>query len=194
MRGPRTSGVELDAVLYLDDPDDGAEAIPIQRAVDDFESLKGKLPFEDGLYGALTLNREGEEILQRTPDPIIKLVTALMRSLPYVIEGEIESALLSETEHGFLMEPANDKVQLSFFAGHDAFDPDEYLVEAVPMFMLEYGDALIRICEHVVELYKRWDPERFDSDEFAGDLKEILEVGQDAFKSYRLETERGLRH
>lgn len=194
MRGPNKSDVTFGVVLYLGDPDDGAEALPSNQVLEQYDTLKDRLAIEDGLYGAITLVRDDEALLPKTPDPIVKLLTDLVRTLPYIIDGELETTLLSETQHGFLIEPTSDKLQLSFFRGYDAFDPEEFLVEAVSMTLDDFGSQLLAACDDVVGVLKKHAPEAYQTDDYGRDLIEMLGVGRDAFKSYRLEVERGLRH
>ena len=194
MKAPKTSEVDLDFVLYLGDPDEGAQHIPSAQALETFDDCREQLAFDDAVYGALSLKRDGAEIDQLRPDPIIKLLTTLVRTLSYVIEGEPETALLTESEHGFLFEPSNDKVMISVFRGYDAYDPEEYLVESVSMTMDDFGGQLVGMAERLVEILKKFDAERFKSDELGKDLLEFLEVSRDALRAYRLEIERGLRH
>ena len=126
-------------------------------------------------------------------DLAIRLLTNLVRILPYVIEGEPETVLLSESQYGFLIEPNGDSVFLSFFSGHDAFDPDDYLAEAETVGTLELGNQLLVMAKHVLDLVKSDDPDAFESDEYVQDLVKLVEMGNEAVKSYRLEKERGLR-
>lgn len=185
--------VQLDFVLYLGDPDEGAEKIASAKALEEFATYGDKLAFRDHVYGALTITRGGETILRAVPDPIIKLMTTLMRTLPYVIDGEPENALLNESEHGFLIEPNGDKVNLSFFAGSDAFEPDEFLLESESMPMDAFGGQLVDMGERLMALLEKFDPENYKSEYLGRDLHEFLEVGRDAIKAYRLEREHGLR-
>jgi len=129
----------------------------------------------------------------RRPDPILRLITTLVRSLPYVIDGEPESALQSESDQGFLFEPSQGRVQISVFKGSDAFDPEEYIVEGVSMSLEEFGEQLIEMGDRMIALLERHDPEYYDSDDYAKSMIELLDVAKGAFRSYRLETERGLR-
>src|SRR5438128_2022980 len=132
-RAKGSSGLNLDFVLYAGDPEQQAKEITSQEAVKDFDKLKDTLRFDKGVYGAITVDRGGTELAERKPDLIVTLVTKFVRALPYVIDGEPESALLSESDHGFLFERTNDDVLVSFFRGDDAFAPDEYLIEQASM-------------------------------------------------------------
>ena len=114
------TNVGIDLVLYLGDPDDGVDSVPCKKACDEFDNYRDKLPLDDVLYGAMVVTKDGKELGSRRPDPVIKLMTTLVRILPYLIEGEPETALLSETEHGYLIEPNNDQVMISMFAGSGA--------------------------------------------------------------------------
>ena len=193
MNRPKRNHAQLDLILYLGDPEEGAEGIESSAALTQAASLKEKLPMGDDLYGAVRIQRDGAVVTPPVADPAIRLLTSLVRIIPYVIEGEPETVLLNESQYGFLVEPNGDSVFLSFFSGHDAFDPEEYLAEAETVPMLDLGNQLLDMAKHVLELVKANDPDAFDNDEYVQDLGQLVEMGSEALKSYRLEKERGLR-
>ena len=182
--------LELDFVIYLGDPDDGAESVESRTAVNGAEAYAVQLRFPE-VYGALIFKREGEEIVERKADPIFSLITNLVRAVPYVIDGESERSLLSESEHGLSIEPSGDDVFISFFAG-DPYEPDDFLLEQTPMPLARFAEQTLSMGERLRDLIKKVSPSSFD-DDYMKSLLEFLEVGRDAFKTFRLEVERGLR-
>ena len=190
--GKKTFGLNFN--LYLGDPDDGVANLPSEDVLGSFESHQENLPFSDGLYGHLTLERDGKELLEPIPDPIARMLTSLVRVVPYVLEGEPETALMQESEHGFLLEPNGENILFSVFAGSDAYEPDEYILEAETLPLLEFGDQLVAMCERLVELFKKnSDTDARDSDSIE-DLEGVLEVAREAVKSVKLKNEHGIRH
>lgn len=182
--------LELDFVIYLGDPDEGAEAVDSRAALDGAETHADKLPFPD-VYGALTVKRDGAEIVERKPDPIFSLITNLVRAVPYVIDGESERSLLTESEHGLSVEPSGDDVFVSFFAG-DPYEPDDFLLEQTPMPLADFAEQTLSMGERLRDLIKKVSPSSFE-DDYMKSLIEFLDVGRDAFKTFKLEVERGLR-
>src|SRR5262245_264475 len=102
------SNVKLDFVVYLGDPDEDVPTVPSNQALAKAEEYKGKLSFDDGVYGAIDIAKNGKSLGERLPDPAIQLVTKFIRAVPFVIDGEPETALLSESEYGFMFEPSGD--------------------------------------------------------------------------------------
>jgi len=191
---PEKNPFGLNFNLYLGDPDDGVESITSQEALDNFESRRESLPFSDGLYGHISLQRGDKSLLEPIPDPIVRLLTSVLRVLPYLLEGEPESTLMQESDHGFLFEPNGDKVLFSVFRGHDAYDADDFLLEAESLPLLAFGEQLVEMGSRLVNLFKKnQDAEARDSDSIE-DLEQILDVGRDAVKSARLKNEHGIRH
>lgn len=184
------NSLELDFVIYLGDPDEGADSLESRVALDGAEAHAEKLPFPD-VYGALIIKKDGGEIVERKPDPIFSLVTNLVRAVPYVIEGESERSLLTESEHGLSIEPSGDDVFVSFFAG-DPYEPDDYLLEQTPMPMAEFAEQTLTMGERLRDLIQKVSPGSFE-DDYMKSLIEFLEVGRDSFKTFKLEVERGLR-
>lgn len=187
------SAVSLDFVVYVGDPENGAEAIPSVWLVKDAARYKEHLRFSDVVYGAITIKKGSTDLAEVKIDPILGLVTQFVRALPYVIDGEAETALLSESEHGFLFEPSSgDDMLLSFFAG-DAYEPDEYLVEHESIKLEHFCEQVVGMAERLTALMKQGDPEHFDTDDYSKSFREFLEIGRAAFKTYKLERERGVR-
>lgn len=185
------SGLALDFVVYLGDPDEGAEAVTSRQAVEKAVEYKDKLDFPD-VYGALVVTENGEELTERRPDPIFQLITNMVKVVPYIIEGEPENVLLSESEHGLAFEPSGDDILLSYFAG-DAFEPDGYLLNPTTIPLDKLGEEVLSMGERLKALIEKIDPEVFERDDYSKSLIEFLEVGRDAHKTFQLEVERGLR-
>lgn len=193
MSAPKAAGLALDFVIFAGDPDDGAEAIPSAKALADFDRYKDRFKFDEGQYGAVTVTRSGKDLIGQNQDQILTLVTKLVRTLPYVIDGEPETALLSESDYGFLFERVNEDVQVSFFKGSDAYDPEEYLLEHQTMTLEAFGQQVVEMGERLAEILKRYDAKRWDSDELGKGLVEFLELGKTAYRAYRLERDRNTR-
>jgi hypothetical protein len=185
--------LSLDFVVYLGDPEQGAKAIDSATAVKDFEQHRQALRFDQAVYGAITVTKNGREVCDKKPDPILGLVTKFVRALPYIIDGEPETALLSESDHGFLFERSNEDVLVSFFRGNDAFAPDEYLIEQTATALDAFGQQVLTMGERMLELLKKWDPKQAEADDYGKSLVEFMDVSKTAFKSYRLEREKGVR-
>ncbi|MBI4816250.1 MAG: hypothetical protein HY791_08330 [Deltaproteobacteria bacterium] len=188
----KKSNLSLDFVVFAGEPDSADAQIKSQEAVAQFDRVKERIPFDDVVYGALLLERGGKVLVEPTADPLVALLTKTVRCLPYILDGEPETVLLSESEHGFLLEPANDDIQISFFRGSDAFDPDEYLLEKAAMPLMDFCEQVVGMCDRMVDLLKRSDPKRFEADDLSKGLTEMLATGRAAFKRSRLEKERGL--
>jgi len=184
--------IEIELLIYLGDPDEGASMLGTQALLGAIDQHRAKLPANDALYGAMSFTRGKTRLVPLTPDPAIKLLTAIVRTLPYVIDGEPESVLYTESAHGYLFEPTGDKIQTSFFRGIDPFEPDEFLSEGHMVPAEEFGAQVVGAAERLLEILKRVDPKRA-GDELASDLAELLEVGRDAVKNYTLAKEHGLR-
>lgn len=182
------SSLELDFVVYLGDPDDGAEAVDSRTLVKDIEALMGRID-RDGPYGALVAKVDGKSALAPRPDPLLSLVTHLLKAVPYVLEGEQESFLLSESEHGITMAGGTDDVVVSFFAG-DLFEPDEFLLPQTPMPIVDFGDQVVGMGERLKTIMEAAAPELLEAD---GTLLEFLEGATEAVKRYKLEVDHGLR-
>lgn len=185
------TNLQFDFKVYLGDPDEGAEAVPSREALKRVDEIQEKLPWPD-VYGTILIQSEGESLLSHRPDPIVQLVTGLVRCVPYLIDGESETALLSESEHGFAFEPSDKDVTFSFFAG-DAYEPDEFLVEPTPVPLTQFGREILDLGARLRDLMKACDPEIFDRDEYSNGLLEFLDEGEERFKTYQLQLERGLR-
>lgn len=187
--------LSLDFVVYPGDPDEGAEPIPSAQAIEDFEKYREHLSPGPGsdTYGAVVIKKDGKAVGQVQPDPIRRLITNIVRTVPYVMDGEPETVLLSESLHGYLFETANDDVLVSFFKGDDAFEPEEYLIEQEPIDAAEWSEQVLGMGDRLLEILKLANPEGYKEDEFGESLLEFMEVGKEASKNFRLERERGLR-
>ena len=182
------AGLELDFVMYLGDPDEGAEAVDSRALVQDLERFKEQID-RDGPYGALVASIDGKPALSPRPDPALSLITHLLKAVPYVLEGEQESFLLSESEHGITMAGGADDVVVSFFAG-DMFEPDEYLLPQTSMSLAAFGDQVVGMGKRMQSIVETAAPELLEAD---SSLLEFLDVANDAVKKYKLEVDRGLR-
>lgn len=184
------SGLELDFVLYLGDPDDDVEFVASAAALHDAESHKSDLQFPD-VYGAITVKKGDKTLVEPRPDPIFSIVTNLVRAVPYVIDGEPETVLLSESEFGFSFELSGDDVLVSAFAG-DQYEPDEFLLQEASMPLEKYGEQVLTMGERLRDIIKKVAPDAFEDDYMKG-LVEFLDIGRDAFKNFKLQKEHGLR-
>lgn len=189
----KRTAVELDFVLYAGDPDAGAKAHPSREVLEHFERLKSDFDLSTVLYGAVIILRDGKELADRKPEPIVRLLTSFVRSVSYVLDGEPETVLLAESAHGFLFEMQSNEVLVSFFRGEDGFEPEEIIVEPTLMDAVAWSSQIIEMADRMVEIYKRARPDDWDGEEGAGDILEFLEMAKESAKTYRLARERGLR-
>ena len=104
--------------------------------------------------GRLTLEVGSKSVLDAIPDPIAKMLISLVRVLPYVLEGEPETALMQESEHGFLLEPNGENVLFSVFSGSDAYEPDDYLIQTESLPLIDFGDQLVKIGRRLVDVFE----------------------------------------
>ena len=181
------TALEVDFVLYLGDPDEGAQAVDSRTLVKDLPALKDSID-ADSPYGGLVVRRDGKQVLDPRPDPIVPLVTHLLKAVPYVLDGEQESVLLSESEHGITLAGGPDDVAISFFAG-DEFEPDELLLPATPMPLGDFGEQFVGMGERLKTAVQGAAPDLLSD----GSFDEFLELASDAVKKYKLEVDRGLR-
>jgi hypothetical protein len=186
------TNLKLDFIVYAGDPEEGAPAVLSTKAIQKFDEYKEKLKFGEGVYGAITVEKNGKAIGDRKNDPILPLVTSFVRSVPYIIDGEPETALLSESEYGFLFEPNGDDLLLSCFAG-DAYDPDEYLIERESMPLESFADQVVSMGDRMISLIKKCDPQLLKNDDYSKTLVEFHDTAKSALKTFRLERERGVR-
>jgi hypothetical protein len=182
---------ELDFVVYLGDPDEGAEAVESKALLAGAEKHKAKLDFP-GAYGAITISEKGKEKLERKPDPILPLITKFVRTVPYLIDGETETILLTESETGFLLEPAKDDVLISCFVG-DSVEPEEFLLEPVTVPLQALGEQILSMAERMRDVLKKVSPELFEGDGDGKSLEEFIDMSRTSFKTFKLEVQRGLR-
>lgn len=185
--------VVLDFVIYAGDPDAGAEAVRSEKAIREFEKYGAKLNLETGAYGGVLIEKDGKRLAEVRPDPIVKLITKLVRTISFVMDGEPDNVLFSESDFGFTFEKANEDVLLSFFRGSDAFEPEEFVIQNLVVPMEDFASQLIEMGDHILELMKLAAPDRYDTDEEARGLIEFLDVGKGAYRAWRLEKERGRR-
>ncbi len=182
-------GLLFDFVVYDGDPDEGAQTLASQDMLD--SAQEGRLAFPD-VYGAITLFEDGKALIEPRPDPAIPLVTNFVKSVRYVIDNEPETVLLSESEHGFLLEPSGDEVLVSFFAG-DPYEPEESFLDQKAFKLEAFGEQVLAAGERLRDLVKVCDPNFFDRDEYVKSLLDFLEEGKKEFKTFKLKGERGLR-
>lgn len=180
-------------MLYAGDPDAGAKAHESREVLENFERLRASFDFGSALYGAVMICRDGEELADRKPEPIVRLLTSFVRSVSYVLDGEPETVLLAESAHGFLFEMQSHDVLVSFFRGEDGFEPEEVIVPPTLLDAVVWSSQVIEMADRMVEIYKRARPSDWDGEECAGDILEFLEVAKESAKTYRLARERGLR-
>lgn len=187
------SRVSFDFVVYAGEQ--GETAVRSRELVKDFANYRDQIGLGTGedAYGAILVEQEGKLLAEPQVDPIRRLVTNIVRTVSYVIDGEPETVLLSESLHGFLFEVSNEDVLVSFFKGADAFDPEEFLLERMPMDVGDFAEQIIALGERLLDLLKAADPDGYKEDEFGASLIEFLDVGKESFRSFRLERERGLR-
>jgi hypothetical protein len=187
------SNLKLDLVLYLGDPDEGASTIPSTQAEKKADEIKGKISFAEGVYGAITIEKNGRALADKLPDPAISLVTRFVRAVPFLIDGEPETALLSESEYGFMFEPSGDDVLISCYSGSDSVEPEEFLIEREPMSLEAFAEQSIGMCERLVGLIKKVEPEHLQKDDYSASMLEFLDMAKQKFRTFRLERERGVR-
>jgi hypothetical protein len=185
------SGLKLDFVVYLGDPDEGAETMPSKALVAVAAEHRAQLRFPD-VYGALTISDGTKDLVDRKPDPIFPLVTNLVRAVASVIDGEGELQRLTESEAGYALEPNGDDVMVGMFAG-DPYEPDEWLLNPTGMSIESFGDQVLEMGRRLKGIIDAVDPEAMARDDYLKALDEFLEVSGDALKTYKLEKQRGLR-
>jgi hypothetical protein len=186
------SNLKLDFVVYLGDPEENAKAVPSSQAVQKADEYKQQLNFNEGVYCAIVVEKNKKELGERMPDPGIQLLTTFLRAIPFLIDGEPENALLSESEYGFSFEPSGDDILLSCFKG-DAYEPDEYLIEREPIPLEAFAEQTIAMGERLVSLIKKLEPDHLTNDDYAKTMLEFLDMAKSRFRTFRLERERGIR-
>lgn len=182
----------LDFVIYAGDPEEGAETVSSERALAQFDALKGKLALDDVAYGAITLKKDGKDLFEKVADPILGLITKLVRTVSYVIDGEPETVLFSESEHGMFFERVNEDVRVAVFRGADAFEPEEFLIENLIMPLDDYAGQIVEMGDRILSLHRKANP-GFDNDELGKGLIEFLDVAKGELRAYRLERDRNKR-
>lgn len=182
---------KIDFVVYLGDPDEGAASMTSTQLLAEADQHKDELSFPD-VYGAITLTEGDDALLPLHPDPIFGLVTHFVRAVNSMIDGDPESLRLAESEHGFSIEPNGDDVMLSMFAG-DPYEPDEFYLEDKAMPFVEFGEQVLQMGQRLFDIQKKVDPEGLAEDDYLEGLKSFLELSGDAFKTFKLEKQHGLR-
>lgn len=181
---------ELDFVVYRGDPDDGAESVPSRKLLEEGADRTGiEWP---GAYGAVTVTKDGNQLLEPLPDPIFKLVSHMVRAVGSLIDGEAETVEFTESEHGFLFEPSGEDVMVSFFEGN-AFEPDEYHLTEEQLSLEAFCTQILGMGDRLRDLVKLTDPDLFERDEYSQSLLEFLKLSREAFTAFKRERERGLR-
>ncbi|MGF1509584.1 MAG: hypothetical protein ACFB9M_08805 [Myxococcota bacterium] len=185
------SDLQFDFVVYLGDPDDGADAVSSRDALQNAASYRSRLAWPD-VYGRVVVRENGADLLNHRPDPLFSLVVGLVKALPYVIDGEPENAILTEAEQGFSIAPAGKDVLVSFFSG-DPYEPEEFLLEPQTVPLGSFGSQILDMGKRLRDLMKACDPQVFERDDYSKSLLQFLEDGEERFKKYQLRLERGLR-
>jgi hypothetical protein len=185
------TSLELDYVVFLGDPEDGAPALPSAKVLSEIAKHSESLQV-DSMYGAMTFTRGGKELAARKADPILPLLTNIMRAVRYVIDGEPETALFTESECGLLFEPSGDDVYISFFLG-DPGEPEKVLLPQTAIKLAKWGEQVIGMGDRLAEILKKLDPDFLETDDHGKSFRDFLKEGKEAFRTFQLEVERGLR-
>jgi hypothetical protein len=185
------TSLELDYVVFLGDPEDGAAALPSAKLNTEFSKHSASLKI-DSLYGAMTFTRGGKELAPRKADPILPLITNVVRAVRYVIDGEPETALFTESECGLLFEPSGDDVYISFFLG-DPGEPEKVLMAQTAIKVGKFGEQVVAMGDRLAELLKKIDPDFLENDDHGKSLRDFLKEGKESFRTFQLEVERGIR-
>jgi hypothetical protein len=82
----------------------------------------------------------------------------------------------------------------SVFSGNDAYDPDEYVLEAESMPLIEFGDQLVQMCNRLLQIFEKNGSDDARDTDSIEDLKRILDVAREAVKSAKLKNEHGIGH
>jgi hypothetical protein len=185
--------VKFDFIIYAGDPDDGAEAVAGSAVAEHPEAYRSQLPEAlSDVYGAVVVERNGKRLTNLVPDPLVNLVTRFVKAIPFVIDGEAETILWSESEHGFAMEPQGEEVLISMFKG-DAYEPEAFLLEPEPIKRLEFSEQVLSMGDRLKAVLKALRPETLEDESTGRPLVEFLEAARPAVRSYRLARERGIR-
>ncbi len=185
------SGLELDFVVYLGDPDEGAEALESAKFLAEAEQHKAVVTFPDA-YGALTIRKGDKDLLPRLPDPVFGQITNMVRAVQSLVDGEPENQQWSESEHGISIEPDGDDVIISVFVG-GAYDPEEFLIQEETMTLDAFGEQVLSMGKRLASILEKVDPDAFENDDYLKGLTEFLELSGREFKTFRLAKQRGLR-
>ena len=184
------SSLELDFVVYLGAPEEGVPAMPSSKLVAEIDQHASRLQ-ASSLYGALTFTRGGKELVPRKSDPILPLLTAVVRAVRYIIDGEPETALFGESEYGVLFEPTGDDVFISFFSG-DPYEPDELLLQQAAIKVGKFAEQVIAMGERLKIILEKVDPVYWKEDDHARSLSDFLDESKEAHKTFLREVGRGL--
>lgn len=179
--------MRLDFALFAGDPDAGAPVVSSDSALAEVRAGKDRFSLSGSPYGAITIEKDGKALAEPKADPIIPLVTKLLRTVKYLIDGEPESVLFAESDHGFAFERLSDEVSMSFFVGSDSFEPESYLVRELLIPLDDYAAQVVEMGDKLIAMA----PERFKSDDEG--LVEFLDLAKSALKSRRLERDRTRR-
>lgn len=156
----------------------------------DVDALKGKLSILDA-YGAIEVKGIAEPLV--TPmDRVFLLLSRLAQVLPYVLDGEPETVLWTESEHSMLLQPTGKDMALSLIAG-DMYEPDEVLIAEQIFSRDDFAEAVLTMAKGLSQLSKAVDGQRFEDDGGARGFTDFIKMAEDALKTYRLEKQRGLR-
>lgn len=178
----------LDLVLYPGEPEavapvfSGTALTDGMAAPDEFSEVQG----------AVVVLKGEDRVLSPLPDPALGLLTAFLKAVPYVLDGESENVLFTESEHGFLFEPSGDDVLVSAFAG-DVYEPDTFLLEPVALKAEAFADDVIGMAGRLRDIVKNKRPDYFEQDEYQRSFLEFLDLAEKSLKTYRLERSHGLR-
>lgn len=162
------------------------EAVPVADVLADLDHYKAQIDLDYG-YGALKVG----DFLS-PGDRMVQFVSKLARAVSYVIEGEPETVLWSESEHGVTIEAGEDEAVLSFFAG-DPYEPDQLLLPETTVALASICDDFLKMGEQLCALARAADPGAVEESDLLGGLVGFVELGRDALKTYKLEKQRGLR-
>jgi len=112
-----------------------------------------------------------------------------VRKLSWVIGGDTETVALRNSEHCFAFVPTGDSVEFSFFAGTES-EIEDYVIEPMNVRLESLATQAVKICENLLEVIQKVDPNLFESDEDCKDLVVSLDEGKKAWHRYQLQSKR----